>query len=125
MKTEILPVEVAHSPHVLSPPLTTPTEQKGQEAGLLAAIQKMKIANSGLNSQIDADKQKAVEVNTTSMTGSVASSQADPNAGLAENTVTRTHADSKPVVALDGTAKQDSESVELSNGDGQGPTEAA
>ena len=85
----------------------------------------MKIANSGLNSQIDADKQKADEINTTSMTGSVASSQADSNAGLAVNTVKPTHADYKPVVVLDGTAKQDSESVELSNGDGQGPTEAA
>ena len=125
MKTEILPVEVAHSPHVLSPPSTTPTEQKGQEAGLLAAIQKMKIANGGLNSKVDADKQKSVESNVTSSTSSAALAQVESNGGLLKPDLTPINFDTKTTVSPSRFNEQNGESIRPGNGDEQGPKEAA
>lgn len=43
LKTQILPVEIAHSSGVLTPPPASPTEEVSQQASLNAAVEKLKI----------------------------------------------------------------------------------
>jgi len=71
LKTEILPVEVAHSPHVLTPPPQSPTEEKGQAASLAAALEKLKMGDNAK----DAAPVKADETKSRIESGTVTKSE--------------------------------------------------